>query len=279
MNIAVTGSSGFIGTCLVSALKRKGYYIQEISLETGINLLDWDALKVLDEADVIVHLAARTFVPDSFKNPRDFFLINHTTTLNALELARLWNAKFIFMSSYLYGTPNYLPIDENHEISPHNPYAQSKWLSEELIRGYNRDFNVPATIFRLFNVYGPNQTGDFLIPKIISQLEGGKIILNDPRPRRDFIHLYDVVDAIIKSLEIPTGSFNIFNLGSNASTSINELVDLILSASGKNAETTFRNIFRKGEVLETIADISKIKNSLAWEPKIDLKAGIKTLFI
>jgi len=227
---------------------------------------------------VLVHLAAKTFVPDSFNNPGDFYQTNLNLTINALELARKWKAKVIYMSSYFYGAPQYIPVDENHPLAPHNPYAQTKYLSEELCKAYHRDFGVPVIAFRLFNIYGPGQTGNLLIPEILEKIKaGGSILLKDPRPKRDYIHINDVISAIMAGIHSNDMGFNIFNLGTGNSYSVHDLVSLIKSYSKIDFKVEFSNEFRKGEVLDSVADISRAKNILNWVPQIHLDYGIKTL--
>ena len=98
------------------------------------------------------------------------------------------------MSSYFYGPPNYIPVDENHLLSPHNPYSNTKYLSEEICRGYANDYNMDIVSLRLFNIYGKGQKGNFLIPDILRQIDSGQVILNDPRPKRDYIHVSDLAE-------------------------------------------------------------------------------------
>ena len=272
--IAITGSSGFIGTWLIKSLNKEEYKVIEFDKTNGIDLCSWSDISHFTNIDVIIHLAAKSFVPDSFINPQDFFYNNYISTLNILELAKKNNSKVIFFSSYLYGNPHYLPIDELHPISPHNPYAQSKLICENLCEGYNRDFGIPIIIFRPFNIYGPNQNYQFLIPNILNQLKKGNITLKDPRPKRDYIYISDVVNAIIKAIYFDKNSFDIYNLGTGISYSVKELADLILENIYKSHKLVFTNEFRKGDVMDTIADISKAKNTFEWYPKVSLEEGI-----
>lgn len=275
--IAITGSNGFIGKQLIPVLKSLGYPVLEISRSSGLNIADWNSVKDLPKCDVMIHLAAKTFVPDSFDNPREFYDINQTVTINSLELARLWDAKFIHMSSYFYGPPQYLPVDENHPLKPHNPYAQTKLISENIVSGYCRDFNIQGIIFRLFNIYGPNQDDSFLIPTILKQVKEGKVELKNPRPKRDFIHVLDVVDAILTSIETHFDGLEIVNLGSGFSYSVEEIVDLFSRFSKKTFEVNYTNEFRKGEVLDSVSSKSKILDLLGWQPKISIETGIAQL--
>jgi UDP-glucose 4-epimerase len=278
MRIAVTGSSGFIGSHLLPKLKELNHEVIEVSRSLGYDISNWKSISDLPHCEVIVHLAARTFVPDSFDNPREFYTFNIQATINTLELARIWNAKIIYMSSYLYGSPQYLPVDEKHPLNPHNPYAQTKYLSEELCKGYSRDFDITVIVFRLFNVYGPGQKGSFLIPEILNKIKNGSTItLKDPRPKRDYIHVNDVVSAIIMAIGEYNIGFDVFNLASGKSVAVDELVFSIVKLSGKKLKVEFTNEFRKGEVLETVADLKKIISKLNWVPQTTLIEGITSL--
>lgn len=278
MKIAVTGSGGYIGSFLIPSLENRGHEVHPISRRNGFDLSNWDSIKDIPKIDLVIHLAARTFVPDSFANPREFYLDNTTFTINALELARKWKSKFIYMSSYFYGPPQYIPVDENHPLAPHNPYAQTKWLSEELCKAYSRDFDIRVIAFRLFNLYGPGQTGSLLIPEILEKIKHQKeITLKDPRPKRDYIHIEDVVSAIIAGLDYKEAGFEMFNLGTGVSISVEEIVTLIQKYSNEKFNVTYTHEYRKGEVLDSIANIEKIRKKLSWSPEISFEAGIKKI--
>jgi nucleoside-diphosphate-sugar epimerase len=278
MRIAITGSGGFIGSNLTPSLKELGHEIVEISRKTHFDLSDWESVKNTPPCDVLIHLAAKTFVPDSFNSPREFYQINFKLTLNALELARKWSAKVIYMSSYFYGEPQYIPVDERHPVNPHNPYAQSKYLSEELCKAYSRDFDLPVIAFRLFNVYGPNQTGNFLIPEILEKIKaGGVITLKDPRPKRDYIHVNDVVAAIKSAIGHNFEGFHVYNLGTGKSVSVEDLVSTFQNHNPQNFSVKYTNEYRKGEVLDSVADISAIQKELKWNALVTLNEGIQSL--
>lgn len=280
MRIAVAGASGFIGSNLVLILKEIGYDVINISRANGYDLNDWESVKYIKRCDALIHLAAKTNVPDSFDDPRGFYQTNITLTINALELARIWGAKVVYMSSFFYGKPIYIPIDENHPLKPHNPYAESKYLSEMICKAYSRDFKLNVLSLRLFNVYGPEQTGNFLIPEIVQKLKkGNKVItLKDPRPRRDYIYIDDVVSAIICAIHYNKEGFEVFNLGSGKSVSVDGLVSKIQEYSHVPFEVEYTNEFRFGEVLESVADIRSICSAFNWFPKFDLDQGLKELF-
>jgi len=278
MRILLTGNNGFIGTYLTQKLRACGHELMLCDLSNGVNIQNWDVMAGYSGFDAAIHLANLSFVPASFVNPRLFFETNYITTLNMLELCRLNNARLIYFSSYMYGEPDYQPIDENHPKKAYNPYAQSKLIAESLCEGYNRDFKVPVTIFRPFNIYGKGQNPDFLIPTIINQAKTGTIIIKDDRPKRDYIHVKDVVSAVAQTLEQPASSeLKIFNLGSGKSHSVKEVIDLVRRFFTTEIEYRCLNEIRQNEVLDTIADISKIKNEIGWKPEITLEEGIKEL--
>jgi UDP-glucose 4-epimerase len=267
-SVLVTGSSGFIGQTLVRSLDSKQYRIIECPSSQIVNLCNIEEIDALPKADVIIHLAAKSYIPESFINPVSFYSNNLLSTLNILDKAKRDGSKVIFLSTYVYGNPEYLPIDESHPINPLNPYTQSKIICEELCRAYYRDFSVPSVVLRLFNVYGPGQGPSFIIPSILAQLEKPIIELKDSRPRRDFVYIDDVISAIIASTEYVSIGFDIFNVGSGKSVSIKEVANIIKSLTGTKAVIRFNEQTRKGEVLDTVADIRKINSVLNWKAEV-----------
>lgn len=276
-NVLITGSSGFVGKVLMSELQKENISAQGIDIADGFDITDFSTLEKFTDIDCIVHLAAKSFVPDSFTKPRDFYQTNISGTLNVLELARKHNASVIFFSSYLYGAPEYLPINEEHRLDPHNPYAQSKLIGESLCCAYHRDFGVPVIIFRPFNIYGKNQNSDFLIPTIIKQCESGLIRLKDSRPKRDYIHVSDVAKAICLAVKKQNSNLEIFNLGTGVSFSVKEIVELIINNFAKVINVEYDNKQRKNEVLDCYADITKMKNYFGWTPQVSLSEGLKSI--
>jgi nucleoside-diphosphate-sugar epimerase len=275
MKVAISGSSGFIGRHLTNYLNKSGFELVLLDFSTGYDLCNWDQIKGLEEFDVFIHLANKSYVPDSYDNPRSFYDTNIVSTLNILELCRINKAKYLYLSSYVYGNPKYQPIDENHPIQAFNPYSQSKILCEQLCLAFSRDFNIPGIIFRPFNVYGPGQTDSFLIPTILNQLKTGTVKIKDDRPKRDFIHVYDLVRSIRNAIEYKLGKgTEVFNVGSGISYSIKDVMTIILTHFPGQAHYECSNEIRPNEVMDTVADIRKIKSLLNWQPEIDLTSGI-----
>ena len=276
--IVVTGSSGMIGSNLTrKLLEDEDAKVIPFSRSEGVDLRKKENIPAVENVDIIYHLAAIMDVPYSFENPRDVISTNFMTTLNMLEVARENNSLFIYTSSYLYGTPEYLPIDEKHPIAPHNPYSQSKYLCEQLISGYVRDFDLRAIIVRPFNIYGPKLNEYFLIPTIISQLDSKEIKLKNPVPKRDYLYVDDIIDLLIKIGEKMYTHFEVVNAGYGKSYSVKEIAQMIIAIANSNANIVFENVTRKGEVLDVVADISKAKNKYDWEPNVDFRTGIKKM--
>ena len=283
--ILVTGSSGFVGKGLVEELKRQDADVLTLTDHDGrrIDIRDQQRVEAIInkirniDIDIVYHLAAITSVPFSFENPGETYDVNVLGTLNILELCRSCNAdKIVFASSYVYGQPQYLPIDEKHPLQPTNPYARSKILGEELCRAYNTDFGVKCIILRPFNIYGVGQSKNFLIPSIIAQLRYGKIELKDPEPKRDFIYISDVIDAYIKAGEF-NGDFDVFNIGYGKSYSVKEIVDKIIYLYGKDVKVKYSGERRKNEIMDTIADVKKAKEKVGWKPRVEIDNGLSNL--
>lgn len=276
--IVITGGSGFLGSYLRNRFAKTDCQIINLDKSEGYDITKKQSFDALGSFDCIIHLAAETFVPESWTRPYDFYNLNINGTLNVLEAAKKHNAKTILLSSYLYGEPDYLPIDELHPLKPHNPYAHSKFLCEKLAQAYYTDFNTPIVILRPFNIYGIGQNKHFIIPEIVNQLFTGKVKLKDPRPKRDFIHVVDVAEVIYNIAFTDIKGFEIFNIGSGKSHSIEDIIKYFKFLAKIPFEVSFTNEFRPNEVLDCIADISKIKTKLDWQPKISLESGLMELY-
>jgi len=277
MRIAVTGSEGFVGSHLVKRLKELDADIIGLDIKSGIDITDWKQVRSTERFDVLFHLAAKSYVPDSYKYPRDFYYSNMVGTINALELCRLQQSKIVFISSYVYGVPRYLPIDEKHPVTAFNPYAQTKIIGEQLCSGYSRDFGIPAIILRPFNIYGEGQDENFLIPTMVKQAKTGRISLKDPYPKRDYIYIDDVVDFFVKVMEYRPTECEIFNVGTGISYSVREIAEMISELFGNEIELEFNGKRRKNEVMDTKADITKAEKVLGWSPKTDVRQGLQRL--
>lgn len=278
MIIAVTGSSGFTGKKLVKHLTSLNHEVIKIDIEEGIDATNYNDLKKIPKFDILYHLAAKSYVPDSYLKPHDFYKVNINSTLNTLELCRNHGAKYIFVSSYVYGIPQYLPIDEKHPIVAFNPYADTKIIGENLCRSYNKYFNINIFIVRPFNIYGPEQTHNFVVPFIFNQAIRGRIEVNDPNPKRDLIYIDDLIDLYIRLITFQNSTFEIFNAGYGKSYSVREIVENIIKLFPSKIEVNYLNKIRQNEVQETICDNSKAKTLLSWTPRVDLREGLSRIY-
>jgi UDP-glucose 4-epimerase len=273
-SVAVSGSTGFLGSHLVDVLRRSGVDVLEISRREGRDICDAKLPARLPSANALIHLAAKTFVPDTLQDEDSVLQICLNGTANALEFCRRCGARMILASSYVYGSPQYPPIDEGHPTEPWNPYAMAKLKAEELCRAYYRKHGVRSCILRIFNAYGPGQRDEFLIPRILSGIRRGRIELSDARPKRDFVHVADVVDAFLRCLSHSQQGVEIFNVGSGVSYSVKDVVDIARQVAGRAVRVSFSGRIRPNEVLDLRADWSKIHSMLGWQPRIRLHDGI-----
>lgn len=272
-NILITGSNGFIAKNIIEVLGRK-YNFLPISRNSKFRILNLKSLLKINEIDTVIHCAAKTFVPESFSNQYGFFRFNVISTLNIAELCIKKNVnKIIYLNAYPYGNPIKLPVDENHPLQPHSPYNSSKLISEDLLFKYLTD-KTNVVSLRVFNVYGHYQSNNFLMPTIINQAkQNSKIILNDLRPKRDFLYIKDLVDLLDKII-IKKPVTGIYNVGYGSSISIKQISEAISILLNKNIELKGRNIIRKNEVLDLFADISKVIKAFDWIPKYSIQEGL-----
>jgi len=276
--IIITGSGGLVGSHLAPRLAAEGAGVIPLDVRQGIDITDWGAVKDYRDIDIIYHLAARTFIPATSANPGETYRVNLAGTLNMLELGRINNVeKFVFASSYVYGPPRYLPVDENHPVNPVNAYNRSKAMGEELCRAYAADYGLKCTIIRAFNIYGRGQAADFLLPTILRQIASGKIELQDAAPRRDMLYVKDAVEAYVKVAGDAGSGGDVFNIGLGKSYSVAEIVAAVLKVTGRQAKVKYLNQRRKDEIMDTVADITRAGEALDWHPQFDLEAGLRDM--
>jgi nucleoside-diphosphate-sugar epimerase len=273
--ILVTGANGFVGSFLCKALKALHHDVIELSSSAG-DIIDPNTWKNIPASEIVIHLAAKTFVPDSWKNPELFLQTNTLGTVLALEYCRKHGARMIFISSYLYGNPSNLPINELAPISIPNPYALSKKAAEDYCRFYAESYKINMVIIRPFNLYGFGQSNNFLIPEIILQVLNGKAIhIKDLEPKRDYIYIKDFIEAIIKCIDFHR--FEIFNIGSGISYSVGEIIQMIQDICETDLPVISAAEKRPAEILDTIADISKARELLHWTPVTSMKEGLSII--
>jgi len=289
-NLLITGATGFVGPYLVEELHEKNARIKVLSLnksqnrfddaiiQIGGNIIDPGSLQnVMKDVDIVFHLAAISNVNYAIAHPRETFETNATGTLNLLEEARKNDiAKFVYISSsHVYGVPQYLPMDEKHPIDPHEPYAASKATGEMLVKIYGLNYGLQTAIIRPFNMYGPGQSGDFIIPSIISQaLQKDIIELGNLSPTRDLLYITDAIEGMLAIAQQGEG---IYNIGSGKETSIKEVVETIINIidpAKKYVSVESRRRSNAIDIPRMCADISRL-NKLGWSPVVDLKDGLR----
>jgi nucleoside-diphosphate-sugar epimerase len=271
--VLVTGASGLIGARLAPMVRAAGMNAVTHSRADGDIA---DGMPDVPGVTHVFHLAAKTFVPDSWISPAEFYRTNVLGTVNVLELCRREGASFTLVSSYVYANPPSNPIAETHPVRAINPYSHSKLMAEEIASYYARDFNVRVTIVRPFNIYGPGQASHFLIPKLLEQAispECDTFTVEDARPKRDYLFVDDLCALLIRLME--RGKVGIYNAGSSHSISVGQLAALVNRAAGTSKPVISRENYRPGEVLDVVADISKAKTDVGWEPSMSLEEGLR----
>ncbi|RAO98997.1 NAD-dependent dehydratase [Petrotoga sp. 9PW.55.5.1] len=303
MKILVTGSEGFIGSHLTELLVEKGFevkafvrynfkndwgwlenskYKKDIEIYTG-DVRDYDSVyDAMKDVDVVFHLAALIGIPYSYISPLAYIKTNTEGTYNILESGRKLNLKRIIITSTseIYGTAQYVPIDEEHPYNPQSPYAASKAAADHLALSYYRSFGIPVTIIRPFNTYGPRQSARAVIPTIISQILAGKkqIKLGNLSPTRDLNYVKDIANGFITVGLHENTIGDVYNLGSGQEISIGDLAQKIIELTGKEVEIigdTQRIRPEKSEVERLLSNAEKAKKVTGWEPKHTLEEGLK----
>ena len=273
--VLVTGGSGFVGRMLVRSLRDAGAEIY--APERGV--LDVSAAGSFDgfSADWVIHLAGRTYVPASWSDPADFYRVNVFGTVNVLDYCRRTRAKLIYVSGYCYGLPEALPIAETAPLKPNNPYAFSKSAAEQACHFFFEHLQTSVMIVRPFNIYGPGQPANFLIPRIVEQAVNpavAEIVVRDDTPKRDYVHVDDVIGAI-ESLRRNPRPGATFNIGSGVSYSVAEVARMVCTAAGVSKPVVSRGNHRVNDIPDVIADITVIRQVAGWSPTIALPEGLR----
>lgn len=308
MNLLITGGAGFIGSHLCETVLGKNhsvtcidnfndYYspkIKEKNIEKCLknqnfilfreNITDLNRIKKIfknKKIDQVIHLAARAGVRESINNPILFEEVNVKGTLNLLELCKENKIKkFIFASSSsIYGENKKIPFSESDATdSIISPYAATKRAAEILCQTYSRLYNINMTCLRLFTVYGPRGRPEMAPYKFTKLVCDGKEvpIFGNGTSRRDYTYISDIVNGILSATN-KDFKFEIINLGNSKPIALRELISIIEKTVGKKAKIK-EFAHQKGDVSVTFADISKAKKLLKYNPKIDLKQGMRNFF-
>jgi UDP-glucose 4-epimerase len=278
LSVLVTGNRGFVGTNLIKKLKNKVHIVPaEQSNHERIDILIRNQLLRLENTDIIIHLASKTSIPNSTTNPYEYYQTNILGTLNILDFARQNNMnKIINISTYVYGKPNYFPINENHPINPHSPYTKSKVIAEKLSEFYAQDYGIDVVTLRPFYIYGPSQNELTFIPSIIKQMrKNGKVILSSRNTKRDFLFVDDFIDLVYKLiLNFPKG-YNTYNVGFGKSYPLERVVEIIRQILNINVDIEYNSSMRPNDIVDMVADITQLEKLYDWKPQIDIETGLR----
>jgi NAD dependent epimerase/dehydratase len=302
--ILVTGAGGFIGSHLTERLVELGTHVKAFVRYNSRN--DWGLLEELPadirneleivagdlkdsddvrdavkDTEIVFHLGALIAIPYSYVNPGDAVQTNVIGSLNILNASREYGVEKVVhtSTSEVYGTAQYVPIDEKHPLQAQSPYAASKIAADKLAESFYLSYNLPVATIRPFNTYGPRQSARAVIPTIITQaLSKDKVYLGSLHPTRDFTYVQDTVDGFIKVAESSCSIGEVINVGSGKEISIGELAGKIISLIGRDVEIVSDDARirpEKSEVNRLLADNSKAKELLQWEPRISIDEGLK----
>jgi len=294
MHFAVTGGAGFVGSHLVNYLIKEGHSISVIdNLSYGKkqnlaevsgqikfyqeDIRDFEAMKkILKNVDGIFHQAALTVVQDSLKKPQEYQDVNVSGTENIFKLAKEHGLKVVFASSSsVYGHKENMPIRENAERKPINPYGKTKLDDEYLFEKYS-NLGVSIIGLRYFNIFGKGQTLAYsgVITKFLDRIRESKppIIFGDGSQIRDFVFVGDVVRANLTCMNNKSSNF-LINIGSGKATSILQLANMMIGFSGLSLQAIFQEP-QEGDIHKSHADIDSAKKLLKWEPKTELKTWL-----
>ena len=303
--VLVTGADGFIGSHLVEQLLNEGHNVRAFVYYNSFNSWGWldtlpkekldkieifsgdirdpngvrEAMKGVDE---VYHLAALIAIPFSYHSPDSYVDTNIKGTLNVLQAARDLNTKRVLITSTseVYGTAKYVPIDEEHPYQGQSPYSATKIGADRIAESFYRSFDMPITIVRPFNTYGPRQSARAVIPTIITQLLSGakEIKLGSLSPTRDFNYVKDTVRGFIEIAKSDKTIGQEINIATQQEISIGELAEELIKQINPNAKIVCDEIRLRpenSEVNRLLGSNKKIKELTNWEPKYSLEEGLR----
>jgi NAD dependent epimerase/dehydratase len=300
-NVLVTGGDGFIGSHLVEHLVRAGARVTALVQYNSFNFWGWlenipalDEIQVvsgdirdthfcqtlLEKIDLVFHLAALIPIPYSYRAPESYVETNIRGTLNICQAALSHQVEKVIhtSTSEVYGTAEYLPIDERHPLRPQSPYSASKIGADAIATSFKYSFGLPVVIARPFNTYGPRQSARAVIPTIISQIAAGehRVKLGNLTTTRDFTYVDDTCRGLIAIAGLEAGE--IFHIGSDTEISVSDLFKLIADLMESDAEIEIESERKRAddsEVLRLRCDSKKLRDRSAFCPTVSLREGLE----
>jgi len=303
--ILVTGADGFIGSHLTEELVRRGYDVRAFVFYNSFNSWGWldhsepeiknsidifagdirdlHCVKVATKGcNIVLHLAALIIIPFSYCSPDSYIDTNIKGTLNVLQACRLEGVEHVIVTSTseVYGTAQYVPIDERHPFQGQSPYSATKIGADRIAESFYCSFNTPVTIVRPFNTYGPRQSARAVIPTIITQLLAGStaISLGNIHPTRDFNYIKDTVAGFIAIAETRAAIGEEINIASQQEISIGQLAREIIDQVNPSARIITEDMRvrpEKSEVERLLGSNEKIRRLTGWQPIYTLQQGIR----
>jgi NAD dependent epimerase/dehydratase len=301
--VLVTGACGFIGSHLVEELLLRGYKVRALVFYNSFNNFGWleevpdnPDLEIISgdirdsgfcrdlvrNVDLVFHLAALIGIPYSYLAPENYIDTNTRGTLNILQAAREnGNIKVIHTStSEVYGTAQYVPIDEKHPKQPQSPYSASKIGADAIALSYFKSFALPVVVARPFNTYGPRQSARAIIPSVITQIaQGAKSIkIGDSSPTRDFNYVKDTCRGLIELSDCDNALGEEVNIGSNSEISISATIDMIKTLMNSDIEIEIEQARvrpEKSEVFRLWCDNTKINKLTGFKAQYSFEEGLK----
>jgi nucleoside-diphosphate-sugar epimerase len=303
MRYLVTGGAGFIGSNTVEELVRRGHgvvVLDDLSSGKEENLADVrtkitfmkgsitdleTVQKAMHQAEVVIHLAARTSVPRSVKDPIDTNRINVEGTLNVLVAARDNRVKRIVFaaSSSAYGETPTLPKKESMQPSPISPYGVSKYVGELYAQAFGRCYGLESVCLRYFNIFGPRQDPDSPYSGVLSRFttaflqDEPPIVFGDGEQTRDFTYVDNAVEANLLASEAPNASGYVFNIGTGERYSLNQTLEILRGLSGKKLAAKYEPA-REGDIRDSQADITAARELLGYAPTVRFAEGLERTY-
>ena len=302
--VLVTGADGFIGSHLTEALVREGADVRAFCLYNSNGTLGWldqaepdikrsvefvlgdirderFVEEACDGVEIVFHLAALIAIPYSYTAPSSFVETNVKGTLNVLEAARRQGCRRLIhtSTSEVYGTPETVPITEDHPLRGQSPYSATKIAADKLAEAYHASFDLPVVTLRPFNTYGPRQSTRAVIPTILAQMITGsrQIRLGNLEPKRDFTYVSDTVAGFTAAVEATGIEGEVIQLGTGSTYSINEIFELAKRLTGSESEVlveTERLRPEKSEVMVLLSEPSRARELLGWSPTVTIEDGL-----
>jgi NAD dependent epimerase/dehydratase len=305
LKVLITGADGFIGSHLTEALVEAGYDVRAFVYYNSFNSFGWldtiskeiknkieffpgdirdpNGVRVaMKDVDIVFHLAALIAIPFSYHSPDSYIDTNVKGTLNIIQAARDNTVKRVLVTSTseVYGTAQFVPITEMHPKQPQSPYSASKIGADAIADSFYRSFELPITIVRPFNTFGPRQSARAVIPTIISQLLNGaqEIKLGDIIPTRDLLFVKDTVNGFLKIAECHELIGHEVNIATQSEISVGDLAQQLINSINPSAKIITDSVRMrpgKSEVFRLFGSNEKLKSYTGWNQKYTLEEGLK----